>query len=377
MKRRLIMTPGPTEIRDNVKNTFLAPVTNPDLDLDFVEYYSEVCNNLKTIFNTENDVLILNGEGILGLEASCASLIEPGDKVLCINNGIFGKGFGDFAKLYGADVTYYSADLKRSIDVKELSDFLDSNPNFKIATLVHCETPSGITNPIDMLCPLLKSKGIITVVDSVSAFAGEPLLTDKWQIDIVIAGSQKCLSASPGLTILSISPDAWDAMRNRKNPIASFYSNLLLWENWYEKKAFPYTQPESNIHQLNRAVLNVLEECDFISRHKNTAEKIRKIFTDCGFELYANSGFSNTVTTILLPDGVSFINLFETMKNDFGVLIGGGFDFLENKIFRIGHMGENCYDEKIYLTLKSLDEAFEKLGVPKGKKLHKVYAELD
>jgi len=377
LKQRLIMTPGPTEIRENVKNAFLSPVTNPDLDLDFVEYYFEVCNNLKNIFNTKNDVLILSGEGILGLEASCASLIEPGDKVLCINNGIFGSGFGDFAKLYGADVTYFNGDLRSNIVLQELSDFLDKSSEFKLATLVHCETPSGITNPVDKLCPLLKSKGIITVVDSVSSFAGELLLTDKWQMDIVIAGSQKCLSASPGLTILSISPDAWDAMKDRKTPISSFYSNLLTWEDWYGKKAFPYTQPESNIHQLNRAVLNVLEEPGFLSRHKEIAQKVRKSFIDCGFELYANSGYSSTVTTILLPKGVVFENLFDIMKDDFGILIGGGFDFLENKIFRIGHMGENCYDEKIYRTLKSLDEAFEKLGVPKGKKLHRVYAELD
>ena len=345
--------------------------------MDFVEYYFEVCNNLKNIFNTKNDVLILSGEGILGLEASCASLIEPGDKVLCINNGIFGSGFGDFAKLYGADVTYFNGDLRSNIVLQELSDFLDKSSEFKLATLVHCETPSGITNPVDKLCPLLKSKGIITVVDSVSSFAGELLLTDKWQMDIVIAGSQKCLSASPGLTILSISPDAWDAMKDRKTPISSFYSNLLTWEDWYGKKAFPYTQPESNIHQLNRAVLNVLEEPGFLSRHKEIAQKVRKSFIDCGFELYANSGYSSTVTTILLPKGVIFENLFDIMKDDFGILIGGGFDFLENKIFRIGHMGENCYDEKIYRTLKSLDEAFEKLGVRKNKKLHKVYAELD
>ncbi|SHF21066.1 pyridoxal-phosphate-dependent aminotransferase family protein [Alkalibacter saccharofermentans] len=377
MKRKLVMTPGPTEISEDVKNAFLAPVTNPDLDLDFVEHYYGVCNNLKSIFNTQNDVLILNGEGILGLEASCASLIEPGDKVLCINNGIFGRGFGDFAKLYGADVTYYDCDLKNQIAVEQLSYFLDENTGFKLATLVHCETPSGITNPVDKLCPLLKRRGILTIVDSVSAFGGEPIWTDLWKMDVVIAGSQKCLSASPGLTILSISPDAWDAMKNRETPITGFYCNLLIWENWYKKKSFPYTQPESNIHQLHRAVLNVLEEPGFITRHENISVKVRKTFIDCDFELYAHSGFSNTVTTILLPKKVSFVNLFDTMKDDFGILIGGGFDFLENKIFRIGHMGENCHEEKIYLTLKALDDAFEKLGVRKNKKLHKVYAELD
>ena len=132
-------------------------------------------------------------------------------------------------------------------------DFLRDNHDFKVATLVHCETPSGITNPIDRIAPLLHSYGILTIVDSVSAMGGEPLLTDEWKIDITLGVSQKCLSAPPGLTIVSVSDAAWKAMKNRKTPIAGFYCNLRIWENWYEKQWFPYTQPISALHALRKA----------------------------------------------------------------------------------------------------------------------------
>jgi len=119
----MIMTPGPTYIHEDVRRAMAKEITNPDLDLNFFEFYKETCNEFKKIYNTNNDVLIINGEGILGLEASCASLIEPGDKVLCIDNGIFGHSFADFAKIYGAEVTYYTCDYRKSVSVNKLEEF--------------------------------------------------------------------------------------------------------------------------------------------------------------------------------------------------------------------------------------------------------------
>ena len=133
-----------------------------------MNFIKKTCDQLKKLFKTQNEVLILSGEGILGLEAACASLIEKDDKILCIDNGIFGKGFADFAATYGGDVTYYTCDYRKPVAEDDLEKFLIEHHDFKVATLVHCETPSGITNPVQTICPLLKKYGIITVVDSVS-----------------------------------------------------------------------------------------------------------------------------------------------------------------------------------------------------------------
>lgn len=369
---KLIMTPGPTYVHEEVRNALSREITNPDIDLNFYEFYKETTDRFKELLKTKNDVLILSGEGILGLEAACASLIEPGDRVLCIDNGIFGNGFGDFAKMYGAEVIYFKSDYKKDIDVEELKSFLESDNNFKIATLIHCETPSGITNKVDKLCPMLKEHGIITVVDSVSAIGGESLETDNWKIDIILGGSQKCLSAPPGLTFLSISNDAWNIILNRKTPISGYYVNLAKWKTWYEDKWFPYTQPISDIYGLRVAVDRILKD-DYIGRHKKIASAVRKSLIESGLELYPIKGHSNTVTTVNIPDNITFDKIYNTMLEEHNIMIGGAFGYLKDKVFRIGHMGENCYEEKLYITLKALDSTLRKYKISLNNEIHKLF----
>ncbi|MGE5631092.1 MAG: pyridoxal-phosphate-dependent aminotransferase family protein [Caulobacteraceae bacterium] len=376
MRNPMIMTPGPTYVHEDVRRSLSREITNPDLDPEFFEQYKETCTKLKKLMKTENDVLIFCGEGILGLEAACASLIEPGDRVLCIENGIFGKGFGGFQKMYGAEVVYFQSDYRRGIDVEALRGFLEKDHDFKLATAVHCETPSGITNPIDKVCPLLKEYGILTVVDAVSSLGGEELETDKWGIDMVLCGSQKCLSAPPGLSFFSISSAAWSAMLNRKTPIAGFYVNIANWRNWYEEKWFPYTQPISDIMALDRAVERLLEDEERLTRHSANAESVRKSINSAGLELYPLDGFSNTVTTIKVPEGISFKKIFDEMLKKHNILIAGAFDFLKDKVIRIGHMGENCREERIYITLKALDSVLRDNGVKLNDSLHKQFVKL-
>ena len=370
MSKPLIMTPGPTYVHEDVRRALSKEITNPDLDLEFYEFYKETCELLKELFQTKNDILILNGEGILGLEAACASMIEKDDTVLCIDNGIFGKGFGEFAEMYGAKVTYFECDYREAVSIENLEKFLAEQHDFKAATLVHCETPSGITNPVELICPLLKKYGVLTIVDAVSAVGGEELKTDEWEMDIVLAGSQKCLSSVPGLSIASISEIAWDAISNRKQPIAGFYCNLGIWRNWYEKKWFPYTQPISDIYALREAAERLLLDEDRITRHKRIAEAVRLSITRAGLGLYALDGFSNTVTTVIMPSEISFQELYGDMLADHNIMIAGAFDFLSDKVFRIGHMGENCREEKLYLTLNALNRVLKKHHVALKSEMH-------
>lgn len=365
----MIMTAGPTQISKQVREALSRETTNPDLDKSFFEFYKNTCEKLKKLLNTKEEVLILDGEGILGLEAACASLTEPSDRVLCIDNGIFGKGFSDFSKIYGADVVYFKSDYRSGIDVEELADFLKKDSDFKYATLVHCETPSGILNPVSEICPLLKSYGIISVVDAVSSIGGEEVKADKWNMDIVLGGSQKCISAPSGLTFLSISKDAREVIKNRKSPITGFYLNLTIWDNWYENKWFPYTQPINSIVALDCA-LDRLKLSDSIKRHKDMGLALREAIRNAGLSLYGLDSYSNTVTTLLIPEGIAFKDVFEKMINEHNIMIGGAFDYLEGKVIRIGNMGENCYREKIYNTLKGLNTVLTELGANLSVPLH-------
>lgn len=152
---------------------------------------------LEKLLHASGTAYILGGEGILGLEAASASLTEPGDRVLVIDNGIFGKGFADFVKMYGGEPVLYTSDYHNPVNVDELAAFLEKDSDFKYATVVHCDTPSGVLNDIAKICPLLKEHGILTVVDSVAGMFGEYVNVDESRIDILCGGSQKALSA-PG-----------------------------------------------------------------------------------------------------------------------------------------------------------------------------------
>ncbi|MBI6874310.1 pyridoxal-phosphate-dependent aminotransferase family protein [Clostridium aciditolerans] len=362
MKIPYIMTPGPTQVSENVRLARSLETTNPDLDLQFYDFYKETCEKIGQFLKTKNEVRILSGEGILGLEAACASLTEEGDRVLVIDNGIFGEGFADFVKMYGGEPILFSGDRQREIDINELQKFLDKDSNFKYATLVHCDTPSGVLNNIAKICPILKEKGILTVVDSVAAMGGEEVDVDEWQIDIILGGSQKCVSAPPGLTFLSISEDAFNVMKNRKKAIASFYCNLLIWENYYENKWFPYTQPISDIMGLSEAIDNLLKDKEIIIRHAKIAEATRKSVLEAGLSLYIKQGYSNTVTVIEMPEDINDAELRNYMLEKYNVLIAGSFGYLGGKVIRIGHMGENARIDKVSYTLFALQKSLEHLG---------------
>ena len=357
-----IMTPGPTQVKDNVRAARSLITTNPDIDTSFTEYYKHTCDMLGEIIHSTGNIYILSGEGILGLEAACASLTEAGDRVLIIDNGIYGKGFGDFVKIYGGTPVYYTKDYTEPIDVTELKAYLDTDSDFKYATVVHCDTPSGMLNDVEAICPLLKEYGIMTVVDTVSASFGVPLNVDAAKIDICCMGSQKALSAPPGLTMLSVSDDAIKAMENRKTPIASFYCNILTFKNYYKDKWFPYTMPISDIIGLNKAISNVLHDKTILKRHHIIGQAVRKAVTAAGLTLYAKGGYSDTVSVINVPEGLTDTQILDTMRDDYNILIAGCFDILAGKVFRIGHMGENANIRDVAETLSALDKTFKKLN---------------
>lgn len=372
----LLMTPGPTYVSEEVRRAMSKAIMNPDIDPEFFEFYLKITKELKQLLRTKNDALVLSGEGILGLEAACASLIEPGDRVLVIDNGIFGKGFGDFVKIYGGEAVYFKSDYKKPVDALELENFLKRDSSFKMGTLVHCETPSGLLNPIDEICPILKRYGILTVVDAVSSIGGEEVKVDDWQIDIALGGSQKCLSAPPGLAFMSVSQDAWDAIESRKTPIASFYCNLAVWKTWYQDKWFPYTQPVSDLYAFECALDNVLNDTKKYKRHMKIGTSVRETLEKAGFELYPLDGFSNTVTAFVTPKGLDEKAFREHLNDEYGVLISGAFDVLAGKVLRIGHMGENCQEKKIYRTFKAMDGAFRHFNITPKVMLHKTFDEI-
>lgn len=360
-----IMTAGPTQVSERVRMARSLECTNPDIDPVFYDFYKETCDLFEKALHTDkHQALVLCGEGILGLEAACASLTEPGDRVLIIDNGVFGKGFADFVKIYGGEPISFVSDYHKPVDPADLESFLQQDDDFKYATVVHCDTPSGVLNDVESLSKILDAHGIMTVADSVAGLFGCRLNLGNSCIDILCGGSQKALSAPPGLTMLWVSDRAYKAMENRKTPIASFYCNILGFRDYYENQWFPYTMPISDIYGLREALDVFFEiEAETYERHDRIAKAARAALTEGGLELYVTEGWAQTVTAICVPEGTTDKAILETMKKEHNIMISSCFDVLAGKVVRIGHMGENAREEKVEETLAALQKTLEKLGV--------------
>lgn len=356
--------PGPTEVRENVRLARAKRTNNTDFDKEFVRYYRDVCKKMGLVMGTENEVLLLVGEGILALEAACASLTEPGDRVLVLDNGLYGEGFKYFVSIYGGIPVILSFDHRSGIPVEKVRAFLEKDHAFKYATFVHCDTPTSVLNSAAELSPLLKEFGILTVVDSVAGMVGEPIAVDQNQIDICCGGTQKAISAPVGLAIVSISEDAQKAMDSRTTPIASFYANLQIFKGYAEKQYLPYTVSAGDIEALDVALDNILEEGleAVLQRHARIANAVRSAVQAYGLPLFLESGCSNTVTAIRIPEEIGALRLQEHLSAAYNLLVATSLAQYEDVIVRIGHMGENAFPEKIVFVLATIDNGLRDLG---------------
>lgn len=356
-----ILCAGPTSIDPRVMEVMGKSLTNPDIDPEYEKKHRQVEKKISKLLKTEATSFIMLGEGMIGLEGAIINLVEEGDRVLVLNNGVFGGGFADFVKYYEGVPYIYEDDFRRGFDIEKLKNFLEKDHDFKVATMVHCETPSGITNDVKTICKLLNSYGILTIVDTVSGIGGEEFDFDDYKVDIALGGSQKCISAPTGLTLVTISERAKQAIRDRKKPVPSYYMNF---ENYYAYSdgfAFPYTMNENLTYALDLA-LDLLFEKDSLALHKKYAEVTREIFEKAGFELYAKDSRSNTLTAVMVPEGFIAEDIIGALRKK-GILISKGAGDIFEKVFRIGHMGNNISYENFLELYEKLDDVFGELGI--------------
>ncbi len=349
----LMMTPGPTEVPKDVREALGKKIQNPEMDEDFTDFYHSLEDKLKEMYGTEKDMIILSGEGILGLEASLASTIEEGDEVLCISNGIYGDGFADFVEMYGGEPIRCSSPYDQSINEEEIKESVDEH-DFKAATMVHCETPTGTLNDLGGILTYLEERYIFTIVDAVSSLGGTAVPVDP--IDICIGGSQKCFSSPPGLTTLSVSERAWEMVSEKEDQ--PFYASLAPWRSWIEDEYFPYTPSVSNLYALDRSMDRILEEGldEVYERHETVSKICRERGRELGLEIYPEDDelSSPTVTAFHVPGKAKMIK--RKMKKEKDILIATSLGELENEIIRVGHMGYNADIQKVERTMDALED---------------------
>ncbi|MGM0606738.1 MAG: pyridoxal-phosphate-dependent aminotransferase family protein [Halobacteriota archaeon] len=337
----MLFTPGPTAVPPDVRAAMAKPQPNPDLDPSFHERYTRLTENLANVYETDHDVVVPGGEGILGLESAVASLVEPGDRVLCVSNGLYGDGFADFVEAYDGEPTLVTTEYDRGLPVesvrRELQTAHERNEPFEVATMVHCETPTGMLNDLGPVLDLLDEYDVLSVVDAVSSVGGTAVPTDR--IDVCLGGSQKCFSAPPGLTTAAISDRAWDAMEQRAP--RSLYTNFLPWRDVSD--GFPYTHLDALVSALDVAVDRLLEEGmeAVFDRHETAAARCRERGSELGLEIYPDLDRSSpTVTAFHTPGNAK--QLQQRIATEEDVVLATGLGELESDILRVGHMGYNA-----------------------------------
>ena len=351
----LLMTPGPTAMPPEVRAAMSQPLVNPDVEVEFADYYRSLLEKLATVYGTDDEVLVLGGEGILGLEASVASLIEPGEDVLCLANGIFGEGFADFVERHGGEPVVHGTSPKYGFDVTAIKALVEAN-NFAVATMVHCETPTGLLNDLKPILGVLQDAGVLTVVDAVSSLGGAPVPVER--IDICLGASQKCFSSPPGLTTLSVSDRAWEKVEETDQN--TFYTSLGPWQDIDLVAGgpvlLPYTHLVSNLYALEASLDRLLDEGleSVYERHEAVAEQCRARGREIGLEPYPSSTdlCSPTVTAFGVKGRANEIQRRLTADHD--VVVATSLGELGNDVLRIGHMGYNADRDRVDRTMDAL-----------------------
>jgi aspartate aminotransferase-like enzyme len=323
----------------------------------FEEIITDVTKKLKKVFHTKEDILILTTSGTGGLEAAIVNTLSPKDKAIAVSIGTFGDRFAQIAESFGANVIKMAFPYGSAADPDEIKKVLKKNPDAKAFLITHNETSTGVTNDLQAIAKLVKeNSNALLIVDGVSSVAAIPLPTDKWGCDIVITASQKGFGTPPGVTMLSMSKDAWKAYTTSKMP--KFYLDLGKAKKSFEKKQTPFTPATHQIHALNVGLDIMLKETlpVIIKRHESAAQKIRKAVKELGLELLAPESHASPVLTAVKTDRAN--EIVKAMRTK-GVEVAGGYGPLAGKIFRIGHLGVFSMAE-IDQTIKALRQVFPK-----------------
>ncbi|MBI5680104.1 MAG: alanine--glyoxylate aminotransferase family protein [Methanobacterium sp.] len=363
MEETLLMIPGPTKVAPRVLKAMSDAIMN-HRSAEFAEILVETNEMMAEIFQTENPAYTITGSGTAAMEAAVGNILNKGDKILNVVGGKFGERFLQIARATGGSPLELKVEWGTAVNPKDIENILDDNKDIKAVTIVHNETSTGVTNPIEEVGNILKNYDALYVVDTVSSLGGDDVAVDDYNIDICVTGSQKCLAAPPGMAAITVSDDAWNVID--KVDSNSYYLDIRKYKKYGNNKPAetPYTPSVSLMYAMREALSMIMEEGleSRIERHKLAAEATRNGVKAIGLELFAQEDVSSaTVTAVKMPEGVSDKDMRGTMRDKYGIVLAGGQDHLKGNVFRIGHMGNITYKD-IITTMSALEMTLKGLG---------------
>ena len=358
---RTLMGPGPSDVPQRVLDAMARP-TIGHLDPAFVEMMEELKILLRYAFQTENDLTFpVSAPGSVGMETCFVNLVEPGDKVIVCVNGVFGGRMVENVKRCGGTPIVIQDAWGEPVDPNKVEAAFKANPGVKVMAFVHAETSTGVQSDAKTLAALAQQYGALTIVDAVTSLAGSPLKVDEWGLDAVYSGSQKCLSCTPGLSPVSFSPRAVEAVQSRKTHSQSWFMDLSLVLGYWSaaKRTYHHTAPINALYGLHESLVMLQEEGleNTWARHQRNHEKLKAGLEQMGIHfLVAEPYRLPQLNAVKIPAGIDDAATRRRLLTEYNLEIGAGLGDLAGKVWRIGLMGYASREENVDRCLAALGE---------------------
>ncbi|CAN5665005.1 alanine--glyoxylate aminotransferase family protein [soil metagenome] len=364
------MGPGPSDVPERVLAAMARP-TIGHLDPAFVGLMEEIKELLRYAFRTSNELTMpVSGPGTAGMESCVVNLVEPGDKVVVCQNGVFGGRLKEMVSRCGGEVVPVDDPWGRAVSPDKVEAALQVNPDARIVAFVQAETSTGALSDARALAGIAHRHGCMVIADAVTSLGGSPLHADGWGIDALYSGTQKCLSCPPGLSPISLSERAAEKVRNRRTPVQSWFMDLSLVMAYWGgggKRAYHHTAPVNALYGLHESLLILREEGIEHSwvRHQRNHLALRAGLDALGLQLIVPEAERlPQLNAVAVPDGVDEARVRNRLLEEHGIEIGAGLGVLAGKIWRIGLMGYSSRSDNIVRCLAALGSVLSAEGLP-------------
>ena len=372
MPARVLMSTGPTNVHPRVYKAMQTPVIGYG-ETAFFPVIDGISSMLAEVFQTKESLTIaLSATGSAGVEAGMTSILEPGDTAIIGSYGFFCERMAEMARRQGANVVTVEGEWGRPLDPEAVRAEFKKHKSVKLLGMVHAETSTGISQPLEEVSRIAKEHDALFFVDAVTSFGGSQVAVDQWGIDYISSASQKCLSCPPGLAPLAVSQAAFDAMNGRKRPPPAWYLDIsLIAGYWGKDHLYHHTVPMSSLYALYEGLRVVLEEGleQRYERHQRNAAALRAGLKALGLTIISDKDHRLAqITPVAIPEGVDDTKVRSRLANDFAIEISRGLGQFGGKIWRIGLMGEASTGGNLLLLLSALEEILPQEGyeVPAG-----------
>lgn len=365
---RTLMGPGPSDVNPRILEALSRP-TIGHLDPAFISMMDELKTLLQFAFRTTNELTIpVSAPGSAGMECVFANLVEPGEKLIVCQNGVFGGRMKENVERCGGTAVMVTDDFGAPVDPEKLEDALKKHPDAVAVAFVHSETSTGVRSDAELLCTLGREYDCLMIVDAVTTLAGIPLEVDSWGIDAIYSGTQKCLSCIPGLSPVSFSPRATAKITNRKNRVQSWFLDTNLVMGYWgadAKRSYHHTAPVNSLYALHESLVILEEEGleDSWKRHRLNHLALVAGLESLGLGLLVEEASRlPQLNAVSFPQRIDDAAVRRALLTEYGLEIGAGLGALAGKAWRIGLMGYASNRKNVNLCVSALGNVLNAQG---------------